>query len=187
MEVTRLIKAFGQRQIPKTLVELLKFANTVSKDNWFSEGFEFSIDEEKYGLKTYSEENEFLHSFIEFAKADGTGSTYAIWIKNNNESLENMPIVAFGSEGGYHIVSENLKGLLEILTYDVEPMIDWEGIDFYKDEDNYEASEHIEAYQNWLKENYQIRITNNANKIVENAQEKYQKEFESWVAKYCTE
>jgi len=187
MEITELAKAFGKRQIPEILLELLNFVNTVSKDNWFSEGFEFSIDEEKYGLKTYSEENDFLHSLIEFAKADGTGSTYAIWIKNNDESLENMPIVAFGSEGGYHIVSENIKGLLEILSYDVEPMIDWDTVDYYKDEDDYEASEYIEIYQKWLTENYQIQVTNNADKIVENAQEKYQEEFELWVGKYYSE
>jgi len=187
MEIKELAKAFGKRQIPEILVELLNFVNTVSKDNWFSEGFEFSIDEEKYGLKTYSKESEFLYSLIEFAKADGTGSTYAIWIKNNDESLENMPIVTFGSEGGYHIVSENIKRLLEILSYDVEPMIDWDAVDYYKDEDDYEASENIEAYRKWLAENYQIEATNNADKIVEIAQEKHQKEFEFWMEKYYSE
>ena len=153
----------------------------------FSEGFELCADEENFMLKTYSEQDEFLNSFISFAQADASGSMYAIWIKDHNKSLDDLPIVAFGSEGGYHIVSENIKDVLKILTYDVEPMIDWDSISFYKDEEDHEPSKYIAEFRNWLAQNYQIETTNNPDEIVQKAQEKYQEGFREWMSGYGLE
>jgi hypothetical protein len=187
MEINELTKVFGNITIPCILTELLNFNNTVSKDDWFSDGFEFSVDEENYMFKTYSEEEEFLNSLIQFAQADGTGSTYAFWMKDKNKNLDNVPIVAFGGEGGYHIVAENIKDLFRVLTYDVEPTIDWDSIYYYRDEENHEPSKYIDQYRNWLLENHQINSTKNADKIVQKAQGKFQEEFKEWFAKYYLE
>lgn len=184
MHLAELTKVFGDRKIPIILTELLNFDNTISKDSWFSAGFEFRVDEENYMLKTYSEEDEFLNSLIQFAQADGTGSTYAFWIKGLNEDLDIAPIVAFGSEGGYHIVSENISSLLKILTYDAEPMIDWDSIHYYRNDDDYEPSRYIDAYRSWLEKNYQIGTVSNADEIVQNAQNRYQEEFKEWIGKF---
>jgi hypothetical protein len=187
MELSELTKAFGNKKVPEILIELLTFDNTVSKDNWFSEGFEFSVDEENHLFKTYSENEDFLNSLIQFAQADGTGSTYAFWINDANKNLDTVPIVAFGSEGGYHIVSENIQALFKVLSYDVEPMIDWDSISYYKDSEDFEPSKYIDNYRNWLEKNHQILPTGNANEIVQNAQKKYQQEFKEWVGKYYSE
>ncbi|TCI89984.1 hypothetical protein [Tenacibaculum sp. M341] len=77
MRLEDLKKIFSDLKPPKILIELLGFVNVHSKNDWFSDGFEFYFDEKKQMLKTYSEENDFLNSLIEFAQADGTGSTYA--------------------------------------------------------------------------------------------------------------
>lgn len=187
MKINELTKAFGERPIPKLLTDLLHFDNTVSQDDWFSEGFEFSTDEENHMLKTYCEEDEFINSLIQFAQADGTGSSYTFWIKDNDKSLDNAPIVVFGSEGGYHVISKNINDFLSVLAYDVEPMIDWDSISYYKDEEDYEPSKYNDSYRNWLVENHQIETTKNANEIVQNAQEKYQEEFKEWMNKYYSE
>lgn len=187
MELDKLTKAFGNKTIPTLLKELLQFDNTIAKDDYFSEGFEFYADEENYMLKTYCEDETFLNSFVAFAQADGTGSNYAFWTSNQSSNLENAPIVAFGSEGGYHIIAENIGDFLQILTYDAEPMIDWDDAYYYKDEEDYEASTHREAYRKWLNDNHQISATNNADELVEKAQKKYQQEFKDWMSKYHSE
>jgi hypothetical protein len=46
-------------------------------------------------------------------------------------------VVLFGSEGGYHVVAENIQQLLHLLTYDVEPMTSWESVFYYKDKQDH--------------------------------------------------
>lgn len=145
------------------------------------------MDVGKHIFKTYSEDNEFLNSLLQFAQADGTGSIYAFWLKNSDNNLENSPIVAFGSEGGFHVVSENIKELFQILTYDAEPMIDWDSIFYHKDIENHKPSKYAATYHEWLKDNYQIEITNSADEIVKNAQNKYQLKFKNWVNEFYSE
>ncbi|MBT29931.1 MAG: hypothetical protein CMO01_09755 [Thalassobius sp.] len=185
MEISEFKKAFRHKPIPEILIGLLNFTNTIAIDDWFSQGFEFEVDEENYMLKTYSLEEEFLTSLIPFALADGTGSVYAFWLKNKENSLENTPIVAFGSEGGYHIISESIDDLLKILTFDTEVYVDHDDVSYFKSEDD-EPSKFIKEYQNWLLENYQISATNNPDEIVQKAREKYQKEFEKWMNKFLS-
>lgn len=184
MELSELAEVLGKYKAPTILTELLIFDNTVSEDDWFSEGFEFSIDKENHMFKTYSNDGGFLNSLIQFAQADGTGSIYAFWINDSYKNLDEVPIVAFGSEGGYHIVSENIKALFMILTYDVEPMIDWDSINYFKNKEDYQSSKYTENYKDWLQEKHQITATDDADKIVRSAKEKYQKEFNSWIGKY---
>lgn len=187
MEKNKLIKVAGEHNLPDILLELINFDNSVANDDWFSEEFEFITDEEIYMLKTYSEDDEFLSSFIPFAQANAGGSLYAFWIKNNDISLDKSPIVAFGDEGGHHIVSENIYDLLKILTYDVRPMIDWDSIYYYKDKEDYEPSKYRDQFRNWLNDKYQIESTNNADEIVQTAQEKHQEDFKEWIGKYYSE
>ena len=175
---------FEGLEIPDELNALLKFDAEVAQGYWFSEGFEFSLDKDRVGLKTYSDDAKFLNSIYEFANADGTGSSYGFWLKDENLDLNKAPIVAFGSEGGFHIVAKNLSDLLQILTFDSEPMIDWDEIYYYKDLDDFEPSPKSEAYCSWLKEKYAIDKIDNADEIVKAAQEEYQSLFKSWVEQY---
>lgn len=178
------IEQFNSHEVPEALLSLLEFTNEKSKTEYFSDGFEFSINMEKYGLKTYSEDEEFLSSIIEFANADGTGSTYGFWLKDKDQNLTEAPVVAFGSEGGFHVVANNINDLLQILTFDSEPMIDWDSLYYYKDPDDYEPSTKIECYRDWLKNTRSLESITNADALVELAQANHQKEFKDWMAKF---
>lgn len=186
LELKEFSKNFNDLAVPSELIELLNFQNEVSKESFYSDGFELTIDTEKVGLKTYSEDEFFLSSIIEFANADYTGSTYGFWLKDKNKNLSESPIIAFGSEGGFHIVAENIKELLQILTFDSEPMIDWDEVSFYKSE-NHEPSLFAEEYKKWLAENYDLPPVENPDFLVEKAQSKYQAEFQKWMSRYYEE
>ena len=58
-----------------------------------------------------------------FAQATGGGSFYALWSDGQTKTTSDMPVVVFGDEGGAHVVAENVRGLLQLLTYGVEPMV----------------------------------------------------------------
>jgi hypothetical protein len=177
-------KNFNGLHAPVELVKLLKFQNEVSKTRFYSSGFELNVDIGKIGLKTYSEDEVFLSSLFDFALADGTGSTYGFWLRTENMNLSESPIIAFGSEGGFHVVAENIRELLQILTFDSEPMIDWDEISFYKDAENHTQSDYSEVYRNWLNEALNLKPIENPNLLVKKAQDKYQTEFYKWFRQY---
>lgn len=176
---------FKNFEIPEELKELVNFQNSIGDDENFSDQFYIGRDySDKSGITGYSDDDEFTNSIIEFAMADGSGSTYAFWVRDKNENIHEAPILAFGSEGGIHIVAKNVKELLKILTFDVEPAIGWDKIYFYKDEDDYEPTEKTEEYKKWVFEKYGIETTENPDEIVKSAQEIYEDEFQNWLKKY---
>lgn len=179
-----LVNHFRELNIPQKLLSLLQFDNEIAQSKYFSDGFEFAVDKEKSGLKTYSENNVFLNSIYEFANADGTGSSYGFWLKDGNVNLEQVPIVAFGSEGGFHVVASNLDDLLQILTFDSEPMIDWDEIYYYKDPDDFEPSAKSKEYIEWLKKVCALEPIENADDVVKKAQIEYKDSFNSWVGNF---
>lgn len=179
-----LMNHFQGLTIPKKLIALLKFDSEVAQRNYFSDGFEFSIDKEKTGLKTYSGDEAFLNSIYEFANADGTGSSYGFWLKDGCSDLENVPVVVFGSEGGFHIVAKNFDGLLQILTFDSEPMIDWDEVVYYKDPDDFEPTSKSREYCDWLKNACALDPISNADEIVDDAQKEYKDSFNAWVGEF---
>ena len=176
---------FKNLEIPKELIGLVNFQNSIDDDENFSDQFYIGRDySDKSGISGYSDNDEFTSSIIEFAMADGSGSSYAFWIRNGNRNLNEAPILAFGSEGGIHIVAKDIKELLQILTFDVEPSTGWEELYFYKDEDDYEPSDKIVEYKKWALENFSIKSTDDADEIVNDAQEIYEEEFQNWLKKY---
>lgn len=179
-----LVSCFKGLSVPKKLLALLKFDSEISPRRYFSDGFEFSIDKEKIGLKTYSEDEKFLNSIYEFANADGTGSSYGFWLKDGNSNLDNVPIVVFGSEGGFHVVAKNLDRLLQILTFDSEPMIDWDEVYYYKDPDDFEPTSKSKEYRDWLKSECALDPITSADEIVEEAQKEYKDSFNAWVGEF---
>lgn len=182
MDKNSFLKYFLKYYPSQKLIDLLNFTNTISKSDWFSDGFELTIDTGKDGLKTYSNNLTFLKSFFVFANADNTGSVYAFWKISDN--LEDNPIVAFGDEGGFHIIAKNLDEFFQILAYDAEPMIDWENISYYKNESTYEQSKYINEYKKWLTDKYKISVNVDADIIVEKAKKVYQNKFNQWISEY---
>jgi len=176
---------FKNFEIPEELTELVKFQDSIADDENFADQFYIGRDySDKSGISGYSDDEGFTGSIIEFAMADGSGSTYAFWVRNNDKNLSEAPVLAFGSEGGIHIVARNIRELLQILTFDVEPAIGWDDIYYYKDEDEYEPTEKTEEYKKWVLEKYGIETTENPDEIVKNAQETYDEEFRNWLKTY---
>lgn len=170
--------------VPRKLLALLKFSTEASQQSYFSEGFEFSLGKDKTGLKTYSKDELFLNSIYEFANADGTGSSYGFWLKDGNSNLGEVPIVVFGCEGGFHVVARNLDGLLQILTFDCELMIDWGEVYYYKDPDDFEPSSMSKKYCDWLKNECALDTIDSTDAIVAEAQKYYKDSFNAWVGKF---
>jgi len=181
------LKKYNDFKIPESLKKLIEFS--IEKGSFFSQGFEFEPENIKYMYESYSSEKEFNESFICIGSADGMGSEYAFWVKNTDD-LTNAPIIAFGGEGGYQIIAQNFDELVRILTFDTEPMIDWDGIEFYKDEDDYEPSENIDKFHAWVKANLGLEIINMAEEIddiISKAQEVHQTELKSFVGQFYEE
>ncbi len=169
-------------KIPNSLEKLIDFS---LQYNGFSQEFYFEVENEKDGYATYSDDEKFLSCLIKIGTADGTGSDYGFWI-NETKNLANAPIVAFGSEGGCHIIAQNFDELVRLLTFDCEPMIDWDEVFFYKDDEDCESKYHkefVSFVQNDL--NLEIVASNEqANKIVADAQAIYQEKFITWLNQY---
>lgn len=183
MELKEFKRNFVGFELPKELILLNEFDNTV--DGYYSKGFELVLDD-KAGIATWSESKEFLYRLMPFAEANASGSTYALWNDGNNNELDNLPVVVFGDEGGYHIVAENILDLLQLLTFDTEISVDHEEVYFYKDEEDYEESQSLSLYTNWLKENFNLDPISQPEEIISKAQKKYKEKFDNWVGQYCS-
>ncbi|MET3026001.1 hypothetical protein ABXT06_04935 [Flavobacterium sp. UW10123] len=173
--------------LPEDLVKLYEFEQEHGVET-YSECFGLTITEEKTGIKTWSEEEEFYNSFIEFAGANGSGSSYAYWIIDKD--LNNCPIVVFGDEGGVHVVAENTQKLIQLLTLDTEISVDFDKAYFYQDEEYYEESENKEEFCEWVKEEFSlnaIETNEEADEIVEEAQRKYKQKFNDFLVKFGIE
>lgn len=177
-------KNFNGLPTPDELLQLLRFENEVAGNAFYSAGFELTADDQKHGLKSYSDNERLLNSILLFANADGTGSEYGFWVPDGLRELSNAPVVVFGSEGGYHVVASDVRELLQILSYDVEPMVDWDEVSYYKSKADFEPSEASAAFHAWLADTFQLKKVGNANKIVHAAQAKYQEKFTDWMNTY---
>jgi hypothetical protein len=177
---------FGSQVVPDVLLELFDFQNTIPDSLYYSQGFSLQVIENQ-GISTYSENEVFLNSLFEFAQADSTGSTYTIWAKKPETNLNHAPIVVFGSEGGFHVVAKDMLELLQILTFDTEPLIDWEKVLYYKENSEFVPSLASAKYIQWVRYKYQIQPVNEVDSIVRQAQYLYQEEFVQWMQQYYTE
>jgi hypothetical protein len=178
---------FGSYKLPEDLVKLYEFEQEHGVES-YSECFGLTITEEKRGIKTWSEEEEFYNSFIEFAGANGSGSLYAYWLIDKD--LNNCPIVVFGDEGGVHVVAESTRKLIQLLTLDTEISVDFDSAYFYKDEEYYEESENLEEFQEWVKEQFgfdAIESNEEADEIVAQAKRKYKQKFNDFLVKFDIE
>ncbi|WP_246236374.1 hypothetical protein [Flavobacterium ajazii] len=178
---------FGDCKVPQDLVKLYEFEQEYGVES-YSECFGLTITEDKTGIKTWSEEEEFYNSFIEFAGANGSGSSYAYWLIDKD--LDNCPIVVFGDEGGVHIVAENIQKLIQLLTLDTEISVDFDKAYFYKDEEYYEESENKKEFKEWVEKGFDfdaIETNEEADEIVEQAQRKYKQKFNDFLVKFDIE
>ncbi len=185
---------FGNHQVPKDLKLLFEFQKEYGSEN-YSECFYLDTPDD-ISLSSWSEDETFLKSFIEFAAANGSGSVYAYWLIDKN--IENCPIVVFGDEGGILVVSNNTQELIHLLTLDVEISVGLYGVSFYKEEDidkddDYEynePSQYKEEFAAWAQTNFGLKAletTEETEIIVEKAQTKYQSKLNDFLKSFGIE
>ncbi|MFD2940391.1 hypothetical protein [Flavobacterium notoginsengisoli] len=178
---------FGDYALPEDLIKLYKFQQEYGSET-YSECFGLLIIDNKTGIKTWSEEEEFYNSFIEFAGANGSGSSYAFWLIDND--LNNCPIVVFGDEGGIHVVAENIRKLIHLLTLDTEISVDFDSCYFYKDEEYYEENENKEEFQKWVKTQFNLdalKSNEETEEILNEAKVKYKRKLNEFLTKFDIE
>jgi hypothetical protein len=173
-------KNFAPYSVPPELEKLLAFQEGVAAFGQYSEGFGLLRDD-KGGLKSWSNAPAFLSRLLPFAAANGSGSFYALWASGESDNCGSFPVIAFGDEGGAHVIAEAVQGLLCILALDAEPMIGLGGVGYYKDDAKHTS--HHDAYLRWLSE-LGLSPAQDAMAIVETAQAKHQAAFQAWFAEY---
>jgi hypothetical protein len=171
---------FAPYAVPPELEKLLAFQEGVAGFGAYSEGFGLLRDD-KGGLKSWSVDPAFLSRLLPFAAARGTGSFYALWADGKSDNASSFPVIAFGDEGGAHVVAEDVRGLLRLLCLDAEPTIDLGGVGYYNDDGRH--TEHHDAYVQWLSE-LGLEPAKDPMAIVDAAQAKHKAAFDVWFAAY---
>jgi hypothetical protein len=181
-------KNFPGFSLPETLASLIEFQNDYGIEN-FAEGFAALPDDQgllkgfcgpEGRLVSRAKDKQFLAALMPLATANGTGSGYFLWNDGGTKRLDEMPVLIFGDEGGHHVVAENLKCLLQIVGADVEPMVDWDEVSYYKTPDH-EPSAQIRAYTTWLKETVGVAAAKKPELLVRQAQRKHKRAFDAWL------
>ena len=183
VEIIKFKQNLNLQEIPVELEKLIYFQNTISSYENYSQGFGVLIDD-KSGLKSWSEDENFLNSLLPFAQANGSGSFYAIWNNGVEQPLNKMPVVVFGDEGGVHIVAENILQFLHLLTFDNEISVGFDEAYFYKEEDDYEESEGLSEYLAWMKGDYGLSQIEEPDLLIKAAQDKHKEHFDEWLGQY---
>jgi len=182
MDINEFKTNLGLTELPHELESLIHFQTNQSDKIEYSDGFVVCIDK-KIGLQFgWSKNNDFLNKLLPFARANASGSFYALWIHDNNKQLNQLPVVVFGDEGGEHIIAENILQLLHLITFDVEINVDEDKATFKKRRKK--PSENLEKYLKWVKENYDLDRIEKPETIIKNAQSKYKDSFEEWCNQY---
>lgn len=191
-EFTALFRGY---KIPKDLKSLFDFQVSEGIPSFYSNTL-YLIDEDPEIIQDFSDDTNFVDSFIPFGEADTNGSYYAFWIRDkNNSSLENAPIVVFGGDGGIFVVAKNIKDLLLIASYDVEPIIDVDEISFpdkevLEEDGEFTATEFNKEYLDWLRNEVKLKpivVIADLDQLLEDAQNQYGSELVEFAKSFDVE
>jgi len=174
---------FAPHPTPVLLAQLYEFQRPL--DVFFSSGFELRAESDKGAFESWSKEAAFLRALFPIAQANGSGSTYALWLPQAG-NLEDAPVLIFGDEGGVHVVAESLAALLRLLSHDTEPMVDTDKVYYYKLEDA-DVSHEAASYADWLQKTLQlepVRTSEEADALVAAAQATHGKAFSAWFERF---
>ncbi|MFI1221620.1 MULTISPECIES: hypothetical protein [unclassified Streptomyces] len=166
---------------PMSELNLLKeFEDSV--DDYFASGFELiGFGEDDGGYPQLSDR------IRPFAQANGSGSTYAIWLRDDRADLATLPVLFLGDEGGVHVAARDLPELLRILASGWSPMGDWDSL-HYDDEsedgdgdDGYDPCPANPAFRTWLRERFGLEAAEDPNAVVRAAGDELGDAFAAWI------
>jgi hypothetical protein len=177
-------KNFKPYKLPSILEKLVAFQNDVGSED-FAQGFVLDADDKGLAKGTCDSDGKRmklnLAALLPIAAATGTGSWYFAWDNGTSKRVEAMPIVVFGDEGGQHVVAQNLGELLQIVATDVEPMVNWDEVVYFKNKDE-DPSREIGAYRAWLKRELGL-APGKPKALVAKAQARFEAAFQAWLKK----
>ena len=163
---------------PVPELNLLKAFQEATGRAYYADGFALTDYDDKSGLSAgWTDDAEFLDGLIPFAEATGSGSFYALWRLDDRADL---PVVVFGDEGGQHVVARTVRELFVLLTFDAEPMVDWDEVTYYRSPDDEHRSAHG-AYVAWLAQHFGLTPTDDPDAIVKTAQSEFGERFAAWA------
>ncbi|MGW6720936.1 hypothetical protein [Streptomyces sp. NPDC054995] len=123
-----------------------------------------------------------------FAQATGSGSTYAIWLRDDRADLATLPVLFLGDEGGVHVVARDLPELLRILASGWTPMGGWDGVDYADEgeetdggEEAYDPSPANPAFRSWLRDRFDLEAAEDPNELVRAAGDELAEPFAAWI------
>lgn len=168
---------------PTPALNLLKeFENSV--EDHFAPGFELiGFGEDDGGYPRLSDR------IRPFAQANGSGSTYAIWLLDDRADLATLPVLLLGDEGGVHIVARDLPELLRVLASGWSPMCGWDSLDYYDereeadadDADGYDPCPENPAFRTWLRDRFGLEAAEDPNAVVRSAGQELWEPFAAWI------
>lgn len=119
------------------------------------------------------DEPELKRGLLGFASANGSGSLYALWKRDDRTDLASLPVVLLGDEGGIHIVARDLREFFQLLgALDADLDCDWADVG---QRDRHELPGRA-RYLAWLEENFGLTPPDDAWSIIEAAQKELGKE-----------
>ncbi|MDA2811894.1 hypothetical protein O4J56_14720 [Nocardiopsis sp. RSe5-2] len=130
---------------------------------------------------------------ITFAQANGSGSLYAVWLRDRGADPAAQPVVALGDEGGVRLVARDLRAFLTFLAAlptNCEPHIDTEGVfvrelidpDDEEDEDDEGAAlADNAAFTEWLDRTFGLAPADDWRAVVDAAEEEFGDEWAAWA------
>ncbi|MFE1292414.1 hypothetical protein [Streptomyces sp. NPDC058751] len=145
----------------------------------YSEGFELVEYDGDAGLRTWSEDPGFTSRFIPFAKANSTGSDYALWRCDDRSDLATLPVVFVGDEGDLYVIARDLRELFRLLAIDREPVS--EG--FSGSGGIEEHSEGHAEFVSWLDRTFGLRPPEDPDALW-NARKEQDDRFRAWAGRF---
>lgn len=194
MNLAKLERKLGNRELPEELIKLCKFeeycqndARVNYTDSLISESFFIDLNDLSFfeeGLSTWCEDPRFIKSFLIFASATASGSNYAFWDDGSGKPLSEMPIVVVGDEGDLAIVADDMKDLMRLLTIDSEVLLTNNYASFSFPEEFDEVSDYHQEYLEWLRKTFRLEPVSGeeeAKSIIDKAVEKHSENFKKWL------
>ncbi len=183
--MTKLQALFKERNIPQSLIDLYAFDKGCEHE--YNPYFHI-VPEYNMSEFLYPDNQKFSSRIIEFAQGGESLASYALWIPDDIDDCEAMPVVFMESGSGMDLIAPNLKDFLIVLSYDVECSGDF----YYKNCEEYEASPYHDLYVKWLKEKQNLTPIPECEddndtgykcvtKIINSTKEKFGDQFNRWL------
>ncbi|GAA3294140.1 hypothetical protein [Streptomyces cinereospinus] len=157
----------------KELQDELGFGN-------YADGFGLFAYGDTSWVDTWSQAPEFAARLVPFARANASGSFYALWRLDDRTDLATLPVVVFGDEGGMHVVARDLRELFRLLGFDAEIRVFWDCAYFYREPGERHTDGHS-AYAAWLDRRFGLLPADAPDALVAAAQEELGRRFEDWA------